>query len=90
MCSASSPRLKAEASTLLIGESGGNWHINTGNGYEGCLQIYAGTWRDFNGETFAPRADLASREQQIVVGERILAAQGWGAWPACSAQLGFR
>lgn len=70
-------------------ESGGNWHINTGNGYYGGLQFSQSTWEAHGGTEFAPRADLASREQQIVVAERVLASQGWGAWPACSAQLGL-
>jgi nucleoid-associated protein YgaU len=68
-------------------ESGGNWHINTGNGFYGGLQFTASTWRAFGGTAFASRADLASRAQQISVAERVLAGQGWGAWPACSAKL---
>lgn len=71
-------------------ESGGNWHINTGNGYYGGLQFWAPTWSDFGGLAFAPRADLASREEQILVAERVLAVQGWNAWPACSRKLGLR
>jgi resuscitation-promoting factor RpfA len=71
-------------------ESSGNWHINTGNGFYGGLQFWHPTWVDFGGTSFAPRADLASREQQIVVAERVLAVQGWGAWPACSRRLGLR
>lgn len=70
-------------------ESGGNWAINTGNGYYGGLQFSASTWNAYGGQEFAPTADKASREQQIVVAERVLASQGWGAWPACSAQLGL-
>ncbi|GGG79099.1 resuscitation-promoting factor Rpf1 domain-containing protein [Corynebacterium pelargi] len=70
-------------------ESGGNWNINTGNGYYGGLQFSHGTWVGHGGQEFAPRADLATREQQIVVAERVLANQGWGAWPACSASLGL-
>ncbi|MCI1257051.1 MAG: DUF3235 domain-containing protein [Corynebacterium provencense] len=70
-------------------ESGGDWHINTGNGYYGGLQFSGSTWNGFNGGEFAPRADLASREEQIVVAERVLASQGWGAWPACSSKLGL-
>ncbi|WP_288831779.1 resuscitation-promoting factor Rpf1 domain-containing protein [uncultured Corynebacterium sp.] len=70
-------------------ESGGNWHINTGNGYYGGLQFSASTWRAYGGAEYAPTADQASREQQIAVAERTLAAQGWGAWPACSASLGL-
>lgn len=70
-------------------EAGGNWNINTGNGYYGGLQFSASTWRAYGGEEFAPYAHQATREQQIIVAERTLAAQGWGAWPACSASLGL-
>lgn len=70
-------------------ESGGDWAINTGNGYYGGLQFSQSTWEAYGGTEFAPRADLATREQQIAVAERTLAGQGWGAWPACSSQLGL-
>ncbi|MFD8880613.1 transglycosylase family protein [Corynebacterium xerosis] len=70
-------------------ESGGDWHINTGNGYHGGLQFAAGTWNGFGGGEFAPTADKASRIEQIYVAEKVLAQQGWGAWPACSASLGL-
>jgi resuscitation-promoting factor RpfA len=70
-------------------ESSGNWAINTGNGYYGGLQFSASTWAAFGGTGYAPRADLATREQQIATAEKTLAAQGWGAWPACSAKLGL-
>ena len=86
------PASAADGSTWdsLAGcESGGNWSINTGNGYYGGLQFSASTWTAFGGGAYAPRADLASREQQIAVAEKTLAAQGWGAWPACSAKLGL-
>jgi len=68
-------------------ESGGNWTINTGNGYQGGLQFSAGTWAAHGGGQFAPAAHLASREQQIAVAERVLAAQGRGAWPSCGHRL---
>jgi hypothetical protein len=71
-------------------ESGGNWSINTGNGYYGGLQMLGSTWRAYGGGQFAPRADLASRAQQITVAERIRADAGFGAWPACARQLGLR
>lgn len=71
-------------------ESGGNWAINTGNGYHGGLQFNPGTWAAYGGTAFAPTADLATREQQIAIAERTQAAQGWGAWPACTARLGLR
>lgn len=70
-------------------EAGGNWSINTGNGYHGGLQFSQGTWAAYGGQEFAPTANLASREQQIAIAERTLASQGWGAWPACSARLGL-
>ena len=68
-------------------ESGGNWNINTGNGYYGGIQFNATTWRAFGGSGLAHRA---SREEQIAVAERVLAKQGWNAWPACSRKLGLR
>jgi hypothetical protein len=68
-------------------ESGGNWGVNTGNGYSGGLQFAPGTWRA-NGGTGS--AHNASRAEQIRVAERVRATQGWGAWPACSARLGLR
>jgi len=71
-------------------ESGGNWASNTGNGYYGGLQFSQSTWDSNGGGQFAPRADLASREQQIVIGERVRASQGWSAWPVCSRELGLR
>jgi cell wall-associated NlpC family hydrolase len=70
-------------------ESGGNWHINTGNGYFGGLQFSASTWGAFGGTRFASRADLATRAQQITVAERVLAAQGPGAWPVCGQRAGL-
>jgi resuscitation-promoting factor RpfA len=65
-------------------ESGGNWAINTGNGFQGGLQFTQSTWRSFGGTSFAPSANRASREEQIAVAEKVLAGQGWGAWPVCS------
>lgn len=70
-------------------ESGGNWAIDTGNGYHGGLQFHPQTWAGHGGTQYAPTANQATREQQIVVAERVLASQGWGAWPACSARLGL-
>ena len=74
---------------LAACESGGNWSINTGNGFYGGLQFTTSTWRGFGGSAYAPRADLATRSEQIAVAQRVLAGQGWGAWPACSAKLGL-
>jgi|LSQX01.3.fsa_nt_gb hypothetical protein len=70
-------------------ESGGNWAINTGNGYQGGLQFSPSTWAAYGGTQFAPTANLATREQQIAIAEKTLAGQGWGAWPACSRKLGL-
>jgi len=70
-------------------ESTGDWSINTGNGYYGGLQFSASTWKAFGGGDHASRADLATREQQIATAEKVLARQGWGAWPACSRKLGL-
>jgi resuscitation-promoting factor RpfA len=70
-------------------ESGGDWHINTGNGYYGGLQFSDSTWDSFGGGRYASRADLATRAQQIQIAEKVLDGQGWGAWPACSAELGL-
>ncbi|MFE1437540.1 transglycosylase family protein [Streptomyces sp. NPDC058739] len=69
-------------------ESGGDWHMNTGNGYYGGLQFSAGTWNAYGGSAYAPTADGASREQQIAVATRVQQGQGWGAWPTCSARAG--
>ncbi|MEU6668961.1 transglycosylase family protein [Streptomyces sp. NPDC046727] len=69
-------------------ESGGNWHINTGNGYYGGLQFSASTWRAYGGTAYAPTADQASRSAQIAVATKVQHAQGWGAWPVCSARAG--
>lgn len=66
-------------------ESGGNWAINTGNGYYGGLQFTAGTWRA-NGGTGMPQD--ASREEQIRVAQNVQASEGWGAWPVCSVRAG--
>jgi nucleoid-associated protein YgaU len=69
-------------------ESGGNWHINTGNGYYGGLQFTQSTWVNYGGQAFAPRADLATRSQQMTIADRVQRGQGWGAWPVCSQYRG--
>ncbi|MFF0009317.1 transglycosylase family protein [Streptomyces tibetensis] len=69
-------------------ESGGDWHINTGNGYYGGLQFAPSTWNAYGGTAYAPTADRASRSQQIAVATKVQRAQGWGAWPVCSARAG--
>ncbi|MGW3112132.1 transglycosylase family protein [Streptomyces sp. NPDC001091] len=68
-------------------ESGGNWSINTGNGYYGGLQFSASTWAAYGGTQYAGTADKASKEQQITVAEKVLSAQGKGAWPVCGKGL---
>ncbi|MCL3993923.1 LysM peptidoglycan-binding domain-containing protein [Streptomyces lavenduligriseus] len=68
-------------------ESGGNWSINTGNGYYGGLQFSASTWAAYGGTQYAATADKASKSQQIAVAEKVLAAQGKGAWPVCGTGL---
>ncbi|MGN6606034.1 MAG: transglycosylase family protein [Jatrophihabitans sp.] len=68
-------------------ESGGNWSINTGNGFYGGLQFDYGTWLAYGGGAYAPRADLATREQQIAVATRLYNARGSSPWPVCGANL---
>ncbi len=68
-------------------ESGGNWSINTGNGFYGGLQFTLSTWRAYGGSGMP---NQASRATQIAVAKKIQAAQGWGAWPACTSKLGLR
>ncbi|MFB7938846.1 transglycosylase family protein [Streptomyces sp. NPDC056049] len=85
----------AEAASLDVWEkvasceSSSNWRINTGNGYFGGLQFSQSTWEAYGGREFAPRADLASKDQQIAVAERVLKGQGPGAWPACGSRAGL-
>jgi len=68
-------------------ESGGNWSINTGNGYYGGLQFSLSSWRAVGGTGYPHQA---SRAEQIKRAEMLLDIQGWGAWPACSRKLGLR
>ncbi|MGW7063452.1 transglycosylase family protein [Streptomyces sp. NPDC054904] len=70
-------------------ESGGRWAVNTGNGFYGGLQFWQPTWEDHGGLAYAPRADLATRTQQIRVAEELLATQGWEAWPVCAKRYGL-
>jgi membrane protein involved in colicin uptake len=71
-------------------ESSGNWAANTGNGYYGGLQFHPNTWLSYGGDTYAPRADLATRKQQIAIAIKVQKSQGWAAWPACSSRIGLR
>jgi len=68
-------------------ESGGNWSINTGNGFYGGLQFDYGTWLSNGGGAYAPRADLATREQQIAIANKLYAARGASPWPVCGQRL---
>lgn len=90
------PRVAVQAAPVASGsiwdqlaacEAGGNWAINTGNGYYGGLQFSLSSWQAVGGSGLPSDA---SREEQIQRGEMLLARQGWGAWPACAAKLGLR
>ncbi|MEU3564649.1 transglycosylase family protein [Kitasatospora sp. NPDC006786] len=70
-------------------EAGGNWSINTGNGFYGGLQFTSSTWKAYGGTAYAPQANQASKAQQISVAEKVLASQGPGAWPVCSQKAGL-
>ncbi|MEV6316959.1 transglycosylase family protein [Streptomyces sp. NPDC051776] len=70
-------------------ESTGDWSINTGNGFYGGLQFTQSTWEEYGGTAYAPRADLATKDQQIAVAEKVRFGQGPGAWPACSGNAGL-
>ena len=70
-------------------ESGGNWAINTGNGFYGGLQFTHSTWIAYGGGAYASNANLASKSAQITVAEKVLASQGPGAWPVCSVRAGL-
>lgn len=67
-------------------ESGGNWAINTGNGFYGGIQFTLSSWQAVGGSGMP---NQASREEQIMRGQMLQARQGWGAWPACAAKLGL-
>lgn len=77
----------SEWDTVASCESSGNWAINTGNGYHGGLQFAPSTWLGYGGGEFASAANLATREQQIAIAEKVLAGQGKGAWPVCGRGL---
>ena len=84
----------AEAATSVLDkvaqcESGGNWKINTGNGFYGGVQFAAGTWKAYGGKTYAGQAHLATKAEQIAIARRVLAGQGPGAWPTCSRRAGL-
>jgi len=73
-------------------ESGQNWSIDTGNGYYGGLQFDHRSWHWAGGDRHSDYPHQATKAQQIEIAERLLDIHpaGWGAWPACSAQLGLR
>ena len=89
---ASAPAVaNASAFDALAGcESGGNWAINTGNGFYGGVQFDRGTWLSNGGGAYAPLPNQASREQQIAIASKVQAARGWSPWPSCSSKLGLR
>src|SRR5690349_962584 len=70
-------------------ESGGNWSINTGNGFYGGLQFSRSTWSGFGGGAYAAYAHQASKAEQIAVAQKVLKVQGPGAWPTCGARAGL-
>jgi murein DD-endopeptidase MepM/ murein hydrolase activator NlpD len=70
-------------------ESSGNWSTNTGNGFYGGLQFTQATWEAFGGTVYAPRADLATKDQQISIAEKVVNGQGPQAWPICSVTAGL-
>lgn len=91
---AEEPGVPEPWASLAVCESGmggeARWDVNTGNGYSGGLQFHPRTWSAFGGGEFAPAAHQATPAEQVAVAERVLAEQGWGAWPSCSRQLGLR
>jgi hypothetical protein len=68
-------------------ESGGKWNTNTGNGYSGGLQFAPSTWRAHGGKGSPHRASIAEQKR---IAKKVLASQGWGAWPSCSKKAGKR
>ncbi|WP_052362781.1 transglycosylase family protein [Gordonia alkanivorans] len=76
---------KADWQKLAQCESGGDWKIDTGNGFSGGIQFTPSSWAAAGGTEFAAAAHLASPEQQMEAANKLLKMQGWGAWPTCSA-----
>lgn len=75
---------------LAVCESGGNWSMNSGNGFYGGIQFMHSTWVNMGGRQWAEYPHQATRDQQIEVAVRLQAQYGWGQWPACAAKLGLR
>ncbi|WP_345473144.1 transglycosylase family protein [Glutamicibacter ectropisis] len=88
--SADTSNISATWKALAKCESGGNWSINSGNGYYGGLQFSASSWRAVGGTKYAPLPHQATPQEQIAAAEKLRASGGWGHWPACSAKLGLR
>ena len=84
--SASAGGSVAQFERLAQCESGGNWRINTGNGYYGGLQFNLGTWR---GVGMSGYPHQASKSTQIAAGQKLHSQRGWSPWPACSRKLGL-
>jgi hypothetical protein len=76
--------------TLAQCESGGNWATNTGNGLYGGVQLDQGAWLSNGGGAYAPLPSEATREQQIVIAEKVRAAHGFTPWSSCADKLGLR
>ena len=89
MATASSAQASTVWDRVAACESGGNWSINTGNGYYGGLQFSDRTWDGFGGERYAPTANRATKAQQITIAQKVLVTQGPGAWPTCGARAGL-
>lgn len=92
LTAAQAPAQAASVSTwdkVAACESSGDWHINTGNGFYGGLQFTSSTWAAYGGRAYAPRADLATKHEQIMIAEKVLKGQGPGAWPVCSVKAGL-
>jgi resuscitation-promoting factor RpfA len=84
-----SPESNATWDRLAQCESTQNWDTNTGNGYYGGVQFDQTTWKRYGGTEYAPRADQASRAEQIAIAKKVQDQQGWNAWPSCSEKLGL-
>ncbi|WP_411283174.1 transglycosylase family protein [Lapillicoccus sp.] len=89
LATASSAQAASPWDAVAACESGGNWAINTGNGFYGGLQFTRQTWLGYGGGAYAGTANLASRDQQIAIAQKVLVGQGPGAWPVCSVKGGL-
>lgn len=83
------PANAADWDKLAQCESSGNWNASTGNGFSGGLQFTPSTWSAYGGTQYASNAKDATREQQIAVAEKVLAAQGANAWPGCTSKTSW-